>query len=273
MAVKTHTPWQLEVFSRGLKKNQKLNLLQKHLGDVSGQRCVLITCGDNNGALNYYLRESGGDWTWADIGEHGPEPIKEMEELLEETVHLVEPDNLPFPDDSFDCVMVIDVHEHLPNPEPFTKELHRVVRRGGRAIVTVPNGDAAKPVTIIKNMVGMTKEKYGHQRIGYSLRSLNGLMSKAGFVNYATGSYSKFFTEMLELCINFAYVQVLSKKNKDVAVDEGTIAPTSQEQLSAVSGSYGLYARAFPLIKALSWLDRLIFFGTGYAVMVESKKD
>jgi SAM-dependent methyltransferase len=260
------------VFSRGLKKNLKLRLLQEHVGDVSNQRCLLVTCGDNNGALNHYFREGSGTWTWADIAEHGVEAIREMEELLGEQVHVVEPDSLPFPDEYFDCVVVIDVHEHLSNAEPFTAELFRIVARGGRAIVTVPNGDPKKPVTIIKDLVGMTKEKYGHMRIGYTLSQLSTLMSRSGFVPCATGSYSKFFTEMLELVINFAYVKMLSKKHKTVKVEEGTIAPSSGEQLNAISGSYGLYARVFPLIKAISKLDRLILFGTGYAVMVEARR-
>lgn len=273
MTIKTReNPWQLEIFSRGLKKNQKLQLLQKHIGDVSDERCLLITCGDNNGALNYHFREAGGNWTWADIGEHGPEPIQDMRELLDEEVHIVEPENLPFDDGAFDCVVVIDVHEHLPNPEPFTHEINRIVNDHGRAIVTVPNGDAMKPVTILKNLIGMTKDEYGHQRIGYSLKDLKGLMSRAGMQTYKTGSYSRFFTEMLELGINFAYVKVLSKKNKSVSVDKGTIAPSSQDQLDAVKGSYGLYSRVFPVINAISKLDRIFFFGTGYAVTVEAKK-
>ena len=266
------TPWQLEIFSRGLKKNQKLRLLQKHVGEVTGQKCLLITCGDNNGALNYYFREGGGNWTWADIGEHGPGPIEEMRELLDEEVHVVDPQKLPFPDGAFDTVVVIDVHEHLQSPDPFTDELFRVVKQDGRAIVTVPNGDGRKPVTVLKNLIGMTKEKYGHVRIGYSMKDLKGLMASAGFATSSTGSYSKFFTEMLELAINFAYVKVLSKKDDSVDVVAGTIAPSSKDQLDAVSGSYGMYGRVFPIIKAISNLDRLIFFGTGYAVMVEAKR-
>lgn len=265
-------PWQLEVFSRGLKKNQKLRLLLKHLGDVSGQRCMLLTCGDNNGALNYYFRQAGGRWTWAEIGEHGLGPVREMEAFLGEKVHIVGTHTLPFPDESFDCVVVIDVHEHIDDPRPITRELCRVVRRGGRAIVTVPNGNPWKPVTILKHLVGMTREKYGHKRIGLTLAQLKGLMAEAGFRPYATGSYSRAFTELLELCVNFAYVKVLSRKSRGVQVEEGTIAPASMEQLDAVSGAYGLYNRLFPVIRAISGLDRLIFWGVGYAVMVAARR-
>ena len=268
----TERPWQLEVFRRGLKKNQKLRLLLKHLGDVTGQRCTLITCGDNNGALNYYFRQAGGTWTWADIGEHGLEPICEMQEFLREPVHVVEPHALPFPDGAFDTVVVIDVHEHLEDPQPFTREVFRIVRPGGRAIVTVPNGDPWKLATIIKHLIGMKKEEYGHHRIGYRMGELKRLLAGVGFSPYATGSYSRFFTEMMELLINFAYVKVLSRRARGVQVDRGTIAPSSSRQLQAVSGSYKVYARLFPLFKAVSSLDRLIFLGHGYAVMVAARK-
>ena len=49
------------------------------LGDVNGQKCLLVTCGDNNGALNYHLRGRGGSWSWA---EFEPEMQAAMEELL-----------------------------------------------------------------------------------------------------------------------------------------------------------------------------------------------
>ncbi len=265
-------PWQLQAFSQGLKKNKKLRLLQKHLRDASGLRCLLVTCGDNNGALNYHFREAGGIWTWADIAEHGVAAVREMEEFLGETVHAVEPDALPFPDASFDCVVAIDVHEHLKEPQPFTGELFRVVRPGGRAIVTVPNGDQWKPANVIKYLIGMTKEQYGHMRIGYNLKDLKELLSSVGFRPHATGSYSKFFTEMMELIVNFAYVKVLSKKGNGVQPEEGTIAPSSQAELKAVSGAYSLYSRLYPTMRVISQLDRLVPFGTGYAVLVEAER-
>ena len=59
-------PWQLEMFKRSLKKQQKLQALLDIMGDVSGQRCLLVTCGDNNGALNWHFRTHGGEWSWAE---------------------------------------------------------------------------------------------------------------------------------------------------------------------------------------------------------------
>ena len=49
----------------GGKKKLKVNLLLKHLRKNPLKKCLLITCGDNNGAMNYQFRKAGGEWVWA----------------------------------------------------------------------------------------------------------------------------------------------------------------------------------------------------------------
>jgi SAM-dependent methyltransferase len=45
----------------------------------------------------------------------------------------------PFEDESFDAAMGIEVLEHLENPRFFFRELSRVLRPGGLAVVSTPN--------------------------------------------------------------------------------------------------------------------------------------
>lgn len=258
------TPWQLKMFSKTLKKQQKLALLRKQIGDTDGKRCLLITNGDNNGALNFHFRAGGGDWSWV---ENEEDNIAEMQELLGEGVKKGEPEAIPFDDESFDVVVTIDVHEHLQDCGDFNTELRRVTRPGGIAVVTTPNGDGYKPVTILKNAIGMGKENYGHVVVGYNVQQHSAMLSAVGFEPVSAGSYSKFFTEMLELAINFAYVKVLSKKSK-TEVKQGTIAPSSEEQLESVKKQYKMYSLVYPFLLVISKLDLLLFFFTGYAVSV-----
>jgi len=45
---------------------------------------------------------------------------------------------LPFRDGAFECALATEVLEYLPDPKLFASELHRVLLRPGRAVITVP---------------------------------------------------------------------------------------------------------------------------------------
>jgi len=265
-------PWQLRLFGMTLKKKQKLDLLLRLLGTPTpAERLLLLTNGDNNGAMNYVFRQQGGRWTW---GEFEEAPIAEMQAFLGDPVVHCAPERLPFDTGVFDTVVVIDVHEHLADPSPLNRELARIVRPGGRAIVTVPNGDPTKPAVMIKNALGMTKETYGHVRDGYTIPELKTMVSTAGFTPERDGSYSNFFTEMVELAINLAYVKILNRK-KSGATDasHAPIAPSSADQVRKVEKTLKLYRMIYPFTRAVASLDVLLNpFRTGYAVAVQFRK-
>lgn len=263
-------PWQLMMLDRALKKSQKLSALRKHVRELQGKECLLITCGDNNGAMNYRIREWGGRWSWAELEETH---VRTIEELLGEFVVVVNKDNckLPFPNDSFDCIVTIDCHEHLVDPHPLNDELWRVSRPGAKVVITVPNGNTRKLAVRIKHLVGMSKAEYGHVVVGYDIPNLVAMLQRSRFAPCGSSSYSRFFTEMVELGINFVYVKILAKK-APVRIEEGTIAPTSEDQFRSVSKSFRLYEALYPLLRFISGLDRLLFFTTGYAVVVEARK-
>ncbi len=45
----------------------------------------------------------------------------------------------PYPDESFDAVVMLATLEHIRDKEPFAREFFRILRPGGRVIVTVPS--------------------------------------------------------------------------------------------------------------------------------------
>jgi SAM-dependent methyltransferase len=276
-------PWQLAMFRKGLKKRLRLKVMKKLLQPISGEeRCLLLTCGDNNGAMNYFLREFGGRWWWADLEDTS---IVEMSALLGEPVSHAAEDRLPFEDASFDRVVVIDVHEHVDDPAIVTRELVRILKPGAQLIITTPNGDETKLGVRIKTMVGMSVETYGHTRVGLTSRQIEDLMIAAGVRPLSTTSFSRFFTEMLELSINFMYVKVLSRNERGHQLEEhaaadgerhqdhAEIAPATAEQLRKVKKSYRIYSIIFPVYWLISQLDHLLFFLEGYCVVVVGKSE
>jgi SAM-dependent methyltransferase len=262
-------PWQLDMFRKGLKKNLRLKALRRVLHGIEPEeRCLLLTCGDNNGAMNYFLRELGGRWSWADLE---PQCISEMSALLGDPVHHVIDSVLPFEDAAFDRVISIDVHEHLDNPEKITRELRRVAGDGSQIIITVPNGDESKLAVRIKHGLKMSKETYGHKRVGFTAAELEALMSACRIEPVEVDTYSRFFTEVLELTINFAYVKILNKREREEE-DHGEIAPATREKLQSVDKSYRLYSLIFPFYWLLSRLDYLLLWQEGYCVLVAGRR-
>jgi len=260
--------WQLQMFERSLKKKQKVALLLDLLGSPTDKRCLLLTGGDNNGAMNHHFRAAGGQWNWAEMEEAS---IEGMEELLGEPVVHATAERLPFADHEFDCVVVVDVHEHLAEVEPLNREIDRVLTPGGVALVTTPNGDPNLPVARLKGWIGMNPAAYGHVVQGYQQHELEAMLRAQGMSPERRGAYSRFFTELAELAINFAYVKILSRSG-GTGPSVGEIAPTSEEKLRRVQKSYRMYSRIYPVIRAFSLLDKFIPGEGGYAVAVLARK-
>lgn len=256
------------MYDRSLKKKMKVKALKKILGAGGGMTCLLITCGDNNGAINYHVQRSGGNWQWA---EFESETKTEMEKLLGAPVHILDKETcrLPFADNAFDLLVSIDVHEHLQQPELLAAEFFRVLKQNGRAVVTTPNGNERKLVVRMKRWLGMGNLEYGHVRTGFDIPDLERLLSVAGLNPVRSASYAKFFTEFLELLLNWTYVKVLDRRHHTAGKG---IAPSSLEKLKAVKKSYRLYAFLYPFFWLFSRLDGLLFFCRGYAVIVEARK-
>lgn len=262
--------WQLRMFDRSLKKKLKLRALLRHLAGNAASQRLLVTCGDNNGATNYHLRSYGGNWTWADLE---TECLAEMQAILGEKVHLIDRTDpkFPFSDGQFDLVVTIDVHEHLESPMDFTRELFRVTRPGGSVIATTPGGDPERLINRLKSFLGMRPDVYGHVRLGFTIEELQDLLRSSGLRPLKSSTYSGFFTELLELMINFAYVKVLSGGAEDGPAC-GSIAPSSQERFSSVRKSYRVYSVLYPIFWAISRLDYLLVNSPGHAVVVEARR-
>jgi SAM-dependent methyltransferase len=263
------TPWQLRIFEKSLKKQQKVRLLLELLGPLSGSRCLLLTNGDNNGAMNYHFRAAGGDWQWADMA---PESAEAIQELLGDPVALIEGAQLPYPDGAFDRVVVIDVHEHLQCVESINREICRVLTPGGLALITTPNGNPRLPVAKLKRWIGMGPAEYGHVVQGYESPELEAMLRREGLVPERRGAYARFFTELAELMINFAYVKVLARRKDPAAAPSGEIAPTSEEKLRRVQKSFRIYSILYPAMRLFSALDRLLPGDEGYAVAITARK-
>lgn len=107
--------------------------------------------------------------------------------------------DLPYPDGRFDAVIFSEVIEHLvASPLPALKEMARVLRPGGRLILTTPNqhyfksrmrtladillGRPFEPFAEFQRSIRLsgTERYYNHQRL-YTMEELHWLLAQAGF--------------------------------------------------------------------------------------------
>lgn len=105
---------------------------------IKGKRVLDAACGEGYGTRLIY------DWGAAsvvgvDISEAAVLTAEKNfgNPHVEYLVHDVE--ELPFPDNSFDVVVSLETVEHLNDPVKFLKEMRRVLKENGTAIISCPN--------------------------------------------------------------------------------------------------------------------------------------
>ena len=89
--------------------------------------------------------------------------------------------SLPFRDGSFDAVYSMGTIEHFLDPQTAVREIHRVLRPGGRVVIGVPN----RLDPFLRPLLAYALQKvglygYGYER-SFSRRAFRRMLEEAGF--------------------------------------------------------------------------------------------
>ena len=117
--------------------------------DGHGSRCVHLDYGAYDGAVIAVLAKSGvvGEGVGLDVN---ADIVEKFKTTLPHNVRLETLSNgqrtedrgqkirLPYPDEHFDSACILDVIEHIHDQSNLLKEIHRVLRKDGCFVVTVP---------------------------------------------------------------------------------------------------------------------------------------
>jgi SAM-dependent methyltransferase len=259
--------WQLQLYKKSLKKKEKIDLLLKSLPDLRGKTCLEVGCA--RGTVSHFLRNAGGTWFHADTDRSN---VAGAMALVKNGVLQIPPNVLPFPDASFDVIVSLDYLEHVHDDQAAMNELKRVLKPEGILLISTPTTGPRFVLNRIKPIIGLTLDKYGHVREGYDLQDLSNRLKQQGYEVLASCTYSRFFTELIEMGINFAFVRILGKGAEgESSKRDGHITIGSQESFRKHQGSMKLYSVAYPFIYAFTRLDKVWPFA-GYALMLEARK-
>jgi len=251
--------WHLKLFRKSLLKQAKLRRIVGLLGATRGEDCLDV--GGDNGVVSYHLRALGGTWTSVDMSEKAVESIRK---LVGENVKLIQPPALPFPDETFDVLVIIDLLEHVEDDAAFIAECHRVLKPTGRLIVNVPHIKRFAFLPPIRNMLGLTDDIHGHVRPGYTQSQLFDLL-KDGFNVEEVQTYSRFFVEALDTGIRF----LADRFGGGAGDPKGTMI--DEENFGRMDKLFRVYSILYPFFWLASKLDYLLFWTRGYCLIARAK--
>jgi SAM-dependent methyltransferase len=146
---------------------------QMFLYDLKPGKLLDVGCGD--GKFLNLMRGLG----WAVDGvDFDSKAIINAKEKYGLNLHCGALEGVNFPKESFDAVTMSHVIEHLPDPLLLLQEVRRILKPGGRLVVTTPNSDGYGHQKFAAYWFGIDPPR--HMKI-YSPRTLRICAEKLGF--------------------------------------------------------------------------------------------
>jgi ubiquinone/menaquinone biosynthesis C-methylase UbiE len=117
----------------------QLEIVRGMVGSVSASKILEI--GPGTGRFTSMLMDKAKSVTALDISS---QMLRKLEEKVVDSGNKMETvvgdaRNMPFSDNSFDCIVSINAISHIPNYEELVSECSRVIQKGGEFIFNIPN--------------------------------------------------------------------------------------------------------------------------------------
>ncbi|MCH8957118.1 methyltransferase domain-containing protein [candidate division KSB1 bacterium] len=106
---------------------------------LNGLKILDVGCGEGGSSLA--VAERGAQITAIDFD---PRRVSKFRQKvftagIDLSIEVGNAQNLNFPNEAFDCILLQDVLEHLPYPEKAVQEINRVLKRNGLVYISTPN--------------------------------------------------------------------------------------------------------------------------------------
>lgn len=155
--------------------------LRTYLSRTDGD---LLDIGCGTGIALRSAREKGFVPHGIDISEHAIEAC--ISDGIDATVADANV-RLPYDDDFFQAILALDVIEHLDSPPVLCREMYRILKPGGVAIVTTPNINALSRFILRDKWLGLSDPSH---LVFFSRYTLEYLLSHTGFEVLQSQTYS-----------------------------------------------------------------------------------
>lgn len=221
-----------------------------------------LDLGSDNGVISWLFRQRGGRWSSADLTQ---ETVGAIRGMVGERVARIEGGALPWPDASFDLVVVVDMLEHVQDDRALLREIARCLRPGGHVVLNVPHSKRRALLPRIRHALGLTDAWHGHRRSGYTIDDLARLLpEELRLVEHRT--YSRTFSHTLDTALNWVYRRKQGSRGTPTA--KGTVV-TGHD---VGAGDARALRLAYPAMRAFVALDALLPLASGYMLLAHAAK-
>lgn len=255
--------WALALYGKSVLKQAKFRRIESLIDDPAG-RCNLDV-GADNGVISYLLRRRGGEWRSADLD---PRAVASIRQLVGEEVYQLEGARTPFPDRTFDQVVIVDYLEHIPDDRAFAEELARILKPGGVVVVNVPHLQPRSPLNRFRHRIGLTDEWHGHLRPGYTLDGLRAVLGPRFAVERVV-TYSRFGSELVDTALNGVYEVMRKRSAGRTASSKGTVV--TEADVRRHRKQFRLLSLLYPALKLTASADRLLPWQPGHKLIVRAR--
>ncbi len=164
---------------------QEQHLFRRYFGDLKRKTLLKLDLWNEaqNTEILLWAAQEGAECCGIDIAETTALKARARSQALAVPLRIAVADAcaLPFPNDTFDCLYTMGTVEHFPDYDIAVRELFRVLKPHGRAIIGVPNklDPFLRPLLVwLLNSVGLYA--YGREK-SFTRRALRRLLESAGF--------------------------------------------------------------------------------------------
>ena len=237
---------QLQIFKKALPQRIRLREIAQVVHSPKGKVC--LEAGFDNGLMSRTLRKQGGTWQTL---VRDPAVADDVSAMLEDKVSVFDGKTLPYPDKTFDTVVLSDLLEHVQDDNVIIAECHRILKPAALLIVDVRHAKRWSTIKALEAALGLSPQRMELAREGYSESHLFRLL-KGGFDVHALRSYSGVFTQLVDVLVQYRLNQY----------------PVESRTAQAVR----LYSKAFPLYWIAFQLLDLFSFTKGYRLLACAKR-
>jgi SAM-dependent methyltransferase len=259
----SHADWAVALFNRSVLKQAKYRHVLELLEDPVGKTSLDI--GADNGVISYLLRQRGGVWYSADLDAG---TVASIRDLVRDNVYQLTGGAIPFPDDTFDQVVIVDFLEHIRDDAGFVRELGRVLKPGGVLIINVPHLKPGSLLNRVRHRIGLTDEWHGHLRPGYGLEDLRRLLEPAFRIERAI-TYSRTFSELVDTGINGVYEKLKGRTRTPGTSGKGTVV--TRGDMEQHRKQFRILSAMYPVLWTVARMDALLPLQEGYKLIVRAR--